>query len=88
MKKRNQQKWNKWIAGVMTFLLLLAVLPVQNVQAASATITLSTEEEEIHVGDTVEIKLTIRADATIGDFEAFLSYDDEIFKTRIIIPLP
>ena len=86
MKKRNQQKWNKWIAGVTAFLLLLAVLPVQNVQAASATITLSTEEEEIHVGDTVEIKLTIRADATIGDFEAFLSYDDEIFEFYSSVP--
>lgn len=80
MKKRFEKKWNKWIIGVLTFLLLLAAIPVQTVQAASATITLSTEAEEIHVGDTVEIKLTIRADATIGDFEAFLNYDEEIFK--------
>ncbi len=79
-QRKNKKQWNKWIAGVISFWLLLAALPVQAVQAASATITLSTETEEIHVGDTVEVELTIRADATIGDFEAFLSYDDTIFE--------
>lgn len=80
MKKKNRQKPNKWMAGVIMFLLLLAVVPAKNVEAASATITLSTDTEEIHAGDTVEVKLTISADATIGDFEAFLSYDDTIFE--------
>lgn len=79
-QRKNNSQWNKRIAGVICFLLLLAVLPVQIVQAASATITLSTTMEEIHVGDTVEVELTIRADATIGDFEAFLSYDETIFE--------
>lgn len=62
------------------FLLLLAVVPSQPAEAASATITLTSDAEEIHAGDTVEVKLTIRADATIGDFEAFISYDDTIFE--------
>ena len=60
--------------------MLLAVFPAQSALAASATITLTTDTEEIHAGDTVEVKLTIKADATIGDFEAFLSYDDTIFE--------
>ena len=81
MRFRNStKKLNKWTAGVITFLLLLAVVPVQTVLAASATITISTDAEEIRVGDTVEIKLTISADSTIGDFEAFLSYDETIFE--------
>ena len=81
MRFRNSiTKLNKWTAGVITFLLLLAAVPVQTVLAASATITISTDAEEIRVGDTVEIKLTISADSTIGDFEAFLSYDDTIFE--------
>ncbi|MBP3610785.1 MAG: cadherin-like beta sandwich domain-containing protein [Lachnospiraceae bacterium] len=81
MKRRNNKKqWNKWMAGALCFWLLLAALPVHTAQAASATLTLSTEMEEIHAGDTVEVELTIRADATIGDFEAFLSYDDTIFE--------
>lgn len=61
-------------------LLLLAAAPVKTVEAASATITITTDAEEIHAGDTVEVKLTISADATIGDFEAFLRYDDTIFE--------
>ena len=87
MKRRIHTKniWRK-IAGVMSFLLLLAVLPVQTVKAASATITISTDAEEIHAGDTVEVKLTISADATIGDFEAFLSYDDTIFEFYSAVP--
>ena len=81
MKKRVHTKHIlRKIAGVMSVLLCLAVLPVQTAEAASATITISTEAEEIHAGDTVEVKLTISADATIGDFEAFLSYDDTIFE--------
>lgn len=80
MKRKMNGKWNKVIVGVMTFLLLLAVLPVQTVRAASATITLTAATEEIHAGDTVEVKLTLRADATIGDFEAFITYDDTIFE--------
>ena len=80
MNVKNDKKQNKWMAGVMMLLLLLAVVPVKTVEAASATITLSTDTEEIHAGDTVEVQLTISADATIGDFEAFLSYDDTIFE--------
>ena len=78
--KNQRKKFNKWIAGVMSFLLILAVIPVQTAFAASATITISTDMEEIHAGDTVEVKLTISADATIGDFEAFLSYDETVFE--------
>ena len=80
MKVKKIIKQNKWMAGVMMLLLLLAVVPATTVEAASATITLSTDTEEIHAGDTVEVQLTISADATIGDFEAFLSYDDTIFE--------
>ena len=80
MRNQTNKQWNKRIAGVMIFLLLLAALPVKTALAASATITLSTDAEEIHAGDTVEVKLTIRADATIGDFEAFLTYDDSLLE--------
>ena len=66
-------------------MLLLAAVPVHTAQAASATITLTTDTEDIHAGDTVEVKLTISADATIGDFETFISYDDTIFEFYSIL---
>lgn len=80
MNNKQNGKWNKAAVGVLFMLLLLAAIPAQTVHAASATITITSQTEEIHAGDTVEIKLTISADATIGDFEAFLSYDDTIFE--------
>ena len=78
--KTNRLRWNKVIAGVAFFYLLLFAVPVLLVQAASATITLATEVGEIHVGDIVEIQLIVQADETIGDFEAFLKYDDTKFE--------
>lgn len=78
--KHRKNKWNKVITGVVVFYLLLLVVPVVVADAASATITLSTETEEIRVGDMVELQLTIVADTVIGDFEAFLRYDDTIFE--------
>lgn len=82
MKMQNKKRKNgiRQIAGVMCLLLLLAFVPTQTAVAASATITLTTTAEEIHVDDLVEVNLIISADATIGDFEAFISYDDTIFE--------
>lgn len=80
MKNKQIRQWKKEIAGVIMLLLLLLAVPPQRAEAASATITISTEAEEIRVGDVVEVRLTIRADATIGDFEAFLNYDDNLLQ--------
>jgi len=77
MNKRNS---NKWIVILLTMILLVAAAPVFPVQAASATLTMSATSSEIHVGDIVEVTLTIAADATIGDFEGYLRYDDSIFE--------
>lgn len=75
--KKNRQKWDKIIVVVC---FLWCMIPIMSVQAASATLTFSTEAEEIFVGDIVEIQVTITADAVIGDVEAFLSYDDTRFE--------
>ena len=80
MNGKIKKIWNRILAGVTTFMLLLAMFPLQTAEAASATITLTTDGTEIHAGETVEVKLTISADATIGDFEAFISYDDTILE--------
>lgn len=77
MKKRNS---NKWFVILLTIIMITVAAPVYPAFAASATITVSTTTEEIHVGDTVEVVLTIKADAAIGDFEGYLSYDDSILE--------
>lgn len=51
--------------------------------AASAAIGFSLPAEPIMVGDVVSINLTVDADADIGDFEGYISYDSDYleFKT-------
>lgn len=77
---KHRKKWHKVVRVVVFLYVLLCAIPNCFVQGASATITLDTQAEEIHVGDIVEVQLTLRADVTIGDFEAFLKYDDTIFE--------
>lgn len=78
--KKNRNRWHRVIAGAVGFCLLLSVIPIVPVQAASATITLETKSEEIQVGDIVEVQLILRADVAIGDFETSLKYDATIFE--------
>jgi len=77
MKKRNS---NKWIVILLIIMFITTAAPVSPVQAASATVTVSSTNTEIHVGDTVEVILTIKADTPIGDFECYLNYDDSVFE--------
>ena len=74
------KKSSKWVVLLLIMTLVTVVAPGKPVQAASATITISTTSEEIRVGDMVEVTLTIKADATIGDFEGYLKYNDSIFE--------
>ena len=64
----------------MSIMFITTAAPVFPVQAASATVTVSSTNTEIHVGDTVEVILTIKADTPIGDFECHLYYDDSVFE--------
>lgn len=75
------------------FILLMAVLlgiwPAASAEAAMAKIELQTESDVVHVDDEFELSIVITAQpsegesaaaAIIGDFEAFLIYDDTIFE--------
>ncbi len=60
--------------------LIYALMPSIHAKAASARIGFSIQEPEITTGDVVSIILTIDADATIGDFEGYVSYDPEALE--------
>lgn len=75
------------------FLILLAavlwMIPAKPVAAAMATIRLQTSSEVVRVDDEFEVSIIITAQpsegessqtAVIGDFEAYLIYDDTIFE--------
>lgn len=60
--------------------LLLGLLPAQKVRAASANLSFFAEDDEIEAGREFTLTLEISADVTIGDFEGYFTYDDEIVE--------
>jgi len=51
--------------------------------AASAAVGFLLQEAEITVGDTVNVYFTVEADETIGDVEAYVSYDSDYLEFRL-----
>lgn len=66
------------VFGLLAVMLFFA--PAYPALAASVTITFSTEEEEIHAGDEVEVTMTLESTDTMGDFEAYLNYDSSVLE--------
>lgn len=60
--------------------LILLLLPFTKCMAASATINLSTNSNTAEVGDEITVSLSISADAAIGDFEAYITYNADILE--------
>ena len=52
------------------------------VQAASASISIETEETTIQVGDIITVRLVIESADRLGDFEAFLTYQASVLEFR------
>lgn len=77
--------------GILRRILIITLLmlwigsniPSISAKASSATITFSTSTPEVKKGDSFSVVLTIKSQATIGDFEAYIFYDSDImeFKT-------
>jgi CxxC motif-containing protein len=67
--------------GICLFLLLAGnILLVKHSSAASATIDITTDTHTVNVGDDVYIYITIDSKTEFGDFEANLTYDDDILE--------
>lgn len=64
------------------FFLLISgnVLTAKPCQAASAKVELSSEASEVTVGDVFTVNVLIDSDTVFGDFEANLSYDEDILE--------
>ena len=53
---------------------------VTKVSASSCNITFSTSQDEMMVGDTVTVELTIEGDVIPGIFEGYVSYDPDVIE--------
>lgn len=65
------------------FSLLLFIggfLNIQTVSAASANVEITTDENQVTVGDTVYVYINITSDTMFGDIEANLTYDENIIE--------
>jgi hypothetical protein len=65
--------------------ILLVMLVISNIDykeafASSAAITFSSKTPQVKKGDTFSVLLTVKSSDTIGDFEAYVSYDPDIMK--------
>lgn len=71
--------------SIICIILTAAVRFGQPLQAyaASAAVGFLLQETEITVGDTVNVYFTVDADETIGDVEAYLSYDSDYLEFRL-----
>jgi len=71
--------------SVICIILTAAVRFGQPLQAyaASAAVGFLLQETEITVGDTVNVYFTVDADESIGDVEAYISYDSDFLEFRL-----
>lgn len=73
--------FNKYLATVGTFLMMLIITPVMIAYGASATVEFTSGTDVANVGKDVSIVFTITSeDALIGDVETFISYDPDILQ--------
>lgn len=50
--------------------------------AASAEVSVTIDEEEVTVGDVIYVNIRIESLEQLGDFEAFVTYDDSVLEYR------
>jgi hypothetical protein len=65
------------LAAVIFFAVLI---PAQPAYGASARIEISSDSPEVVIGESLYIYINISSDVLFGDFEANLTYDDEILE--------
>lgn len=70
---------------MIAFAIILIVLCLRQgitSYAASATIQITSKEEEVTVGNSVSVVLTVDSDVNIGDFETFITYDSDLLEFK------
>jgi len=74
------RKMGKYIGILLLALLSSFIVSVKPVQAASAEIEISADSNQVTVGEDFFVYIRINSDTMFGDFEANLTYDDEVLE--------
>ncbi len=80
--KSHQAAKRKTFIYLCIICILILVSPASIAKAASAEIGFVVQETGSMVGDLITVYLTIDADATIGDFEGYVSYDPDVLEYK------
>lgn len=64
----------------MCLCLMLGLVPAGKIRAASANLSFFAEEDTVEAGREFTLTLEISADVTIGDFEGYFTYDDDLVE--------
>lgn len=74
------KKIQRYLSMILLTLLTVNFLSVKPAFAASATVGLLADANEVTVGDMFTVNITIASETLFGDFEANLSYDEDILE--------
>lgn len=74
------KKMRKYMLAMLICFLAGSFMVTKTGHAASAEVDISTDRSEVTVGQTLYVYLTITSDTAFGDFEANLTYDEEVLE--------
>ena len=67
---------------IVLILLSTVLMPYSICEAASASITLSTDKTSVTTGEEITVSLQLSSEALIGDFEAYVTYNDDVLEYK------
>lgn len=70
----------KYFIVLLIMIVTTTLAPAKTSHAASAKVWITSEATEFTVGESVLVYITISSDTAFGDFEANLTYDDEVLE--------
>ncbi len=76
------KKMSRYILVMLVCMLTGSYLNTQTSRAASAEVDISADSTEVTVGDNVYVNLTITSDTPFGDFEANLTYNEDVLEYK------
>lgn len=76
----------KYLAAFFLFIIAGVMITAKPCQAASAEIEISADTTEVTLGDSLFVYITVSSDILFGDFEANVTYDDEILDYQSVFP--
>lgn len=72
------KKYKSFARAILCIVMML--LPVHSVLAASVTITFSTKQETVEAGEEIIVNLKLSSEEKVGDFQGYVTYNADILE--------